>query len=119
MANATENSLMKRTKKELIDIILRKDGVEKENSNTIKELNEEINKLKLINEDNEVILETTKKQFEYIQKDAEDYKEEIDKLVVKAEQLKKDIESKNNKLITVNIILLVLIISNILSLLIL
>lgn len=45
MANASESSLMKRTKAELIQIILRKDQTEAEQSKSIKELNEQKNEL--------------------------------------------------------------------------
>lgn len=95
MAHAVESSLMRRTKKELVDIILRKDDVEKENAKTIANLKEKISEKDVILEDftvikknNRVYIEKLEKDVINLDKDNSDYRLEIDNLTTENKSLK-------------------------------
>jgi len=84
MANASESSLMKRTKAELIQIILRKDQTEAEQSKQIKELNERKDALN-------VRIEGYEKDMNAMSSKCYDLEAEIDDLTVCIEEQTNDV----------------------------
>lgn len=71
MTNANEGSLMRRTKSELVQIILRKDEVEKQKNEEIDRLNKDVNVLQTkLNASTEVAKSANK--------EVEDYKDALD-----------------------------------------
>lgn len=79
-----ESGLMKLTKKELINIIFRKDATEQQNSETIKECNKKYDSLKKL-------YDATKKELDYRDN-------HCDRLSNKINVLENEIISCNNKL---------------------
>lgn len=85
VTNKTSNSLMKKTKAQLVEIILRKDEVERNLRKDINELCDSSDKIKSEKEFLENKFETLKNKFEYLQND---YREECDEKASYIQELK-------------------------------
>lgn len=77
--------LMKKTKKELVDIILRKDDVEKESAKRIKELSNELNDVNeaysaLQDKCNKLVEDYDVEKYQSLADDVESYQKEIDEI---------------------------------------
>lgn len=110
MAETTNNSLMKKTKAELIKIILRKDDVEVELQNTIKKQNETISDINKRLEDcfnANTVLNNTKnnllKENAELQNKLDDKEIELNDLNVKLADKLAMLNDVNNKLDKLNI----------------
>ena len=89
VTNKTSNSLMKKTKAQLVEIILRKDEVERNLRKDINELCDSLDKIKSEKELLENKFEILKNKFETLQND---YREEYDENAYYIQELKDKIE---------------------------
>lgn len=86
MTNASEGSLMRRTKSELVQIILRKDEVEKQKNEEIDKLNNDVNVL-------QTKLNASVEAAHAATLEIEGYKEELDDAALERQMLINNIKS--------------------------